>query len=144
MRELLFRAQAINRIEGREYRTNYKNGDWVSGLVTRLYDERFEMLPATMTNTDGVSDIDVDHKTIGQYTGLTDKYGTKVFEGDIVKIIDTYNNCVVWYVDYKPTAFCINQKGVNYSDYLGKCNNGKYDIEVIGNIHDNSYLLKEE
>ena len=35
MREILFRAKAINQIKGKEYRTNYKNGDWVYGLLSK-------------------------------------------------------------------------------------------------------------
>lgn len=38
MREILFRGKAINRDKG-YHRTEYKNGEWVYGLVTKLYDE---------------------------------------------------------------------------------------------------------
>ena len=76
MREILFIGKAINREKG-YHRTEYKNGDWVYGLLTRHYDERFENLPAEMTDTSGISGIEVDYKSIGQYTGLVDRNGKK-------------------------------------------------------------------
>lgn len=88
MREILFRAKAINRDPNREYRTNYKNGDWIYGLIERIYDERCPNIPSTMIDQYGVSNIDVDYKTISEYTGLTDKNGKKIFEWDIVKCYD--------------------------------------------------------
>ncbi len=72
MREILFRGQAANRIEGRAYRTNYKNGDWVFGLLTDA--ENYAGF-SEMTNTIGVSGIEVDKNTVGQFTGFYD--GTK-------------------------------------------------------------------
>lgn len=139
MREILYRAKAINRIEGREYLTDYKNGDWVYGLVTRLYDERYELVPATMTNTDGVSGIDVDYKTISEFTGLTDKNGTKIFEGDICKL----ENIETGFVKYGDTA----EFRIVFDE--GSCDfaplsNYNFEIEVIGNKWDNPELLKGE
>lgn len=142
MREILFRGKAINR-DRREYRTDYKNGDWVYGLFMRKYDERFENLPAEMSNEYGVTGIEVDYKTISEYTGLTDTSGKKIFEGDIVRVVDIYNHTVIYSIDYKSGSFCINQKGVNFSTDLGSVYNGKYEIEVIGNIYDNPELLNK-
>ena len=151
MCDILFRAKAINRDKG-YHKTTYKNGDWVYGLVTRLYDERFENLPAEMTNINGVSGIEVDYKTIGQYTGLTDKNGRKIFEGDIVHAIYQSN-----YVGMKNIDF-----GIGVVEYCGNYySHASYEIniigeigsrvfsasleggvEVIGNIHDNPELIE--
>ena len=145
-REILFRGKAINRDKG-YHRTNYKNGDWVYGLVTRLYDERFENLPAEMTDTNGVSGIEVDYKTVGQYTGLTDKNGVKIFEGDICKFKrfnDIYVGQIVFNVKtasfvmwYSSTVGAYGEKAT-HKMLLSVCD----EIEVIGNIHDNPEILK--
>jgi uncharacterized phage protein (TIGR01671 family) len=89
--------------------------------------------------------IEVDFETVGQYTGLTDKNGKKIFEGDIVKVTD----------DNGETDLCSCGVGeVCFYDgvwYIGdEVNDGLYDVnkiyyvEVIGNIHDNPELLKGE
>ena len=132
MREILFRAKAINRDIG-YHRTNYKNGDWVYGLVTKLYDERFD-LPAEMTDINGVSGIEVDYKTIDQYTGLKDKNGKRIFEGDILACITSDYDGSYRYVRYVFTDIT-NHESIVYFEY---CN----EYEVIGNIHDNPELLR--
>lgn len=141
MREILFRAKAINRNKG-YHRTKYKNGDWVYGLITRLYDEQFENLPAEMTNENGVSGIDIDHSTIGQHIGLKDCKGAKIFEGDIVKFGD-----IIGVINYGFGCFCVK---TNKPDWKSR-NNPAIDIvfneypnevEIIGNIHDNPELLR--
>lgn len=166
-REILFRAKAINRDPDREYRINYKNGDWVYGLVTTMYDDRFPNLPAKMKNTDGVSGIDVDHRTIGEYTGLTDKNGTKIFEGDIISK-DFYTNHkqtkskrfngVVEYKvrcgkgfgadgeDFKSWAaeWSVKFDFWNYEQKYRSYSWGLFfDCEVIGNIYDNPELIEK-
>jgi uncharacterized phage protein (TIGR01671 family) len=137
MREILFRAKAINRDRGK-YRTSYKNGDWVYGLITRMYDERFGKLPAEMRNTDGVNEIEVDYKTIGQFTGLTDRNGNKIFEGDIVQAaLDGRYYSVEYITDYEYAFNFVDlERGYTYSLYDFN------DVIVIGNIHDNPELLK--
>lgn len=142
-REILFRAKAVNRDPDREYRTNYKNGDWVYGLVTTMYDDRFPNLPAEMKNTDGVSGIDVDHRTIGEYTGLTDKNGVKIFEGDIVKCVSRldYANMIVIFEDGEfRMVKCEDYK--TYTTGNGYFSARCFHKEVIGNIYDNPELVK--
>ncbi len=137
MREILFRGKATNRDPNYNYRTNYKNGDWVYGL---LADEENYRGFAEMTNTYGVSGIEVDKNTVGQYTGLTDKNGKKIFEGDIVAAYNAFGECT-----YTATAVKWNDFFAEWS--IGKCQSmysdgDVYSYKVIGNIHDNPELLK--
>ena len=139
MREILFRAKAINRDKG-YHRTNYKNGDWVYGLITRLYDERFENLPAEMTDENGVSGIEIDHNTICQYTGLTDKNGRKIWEGDVVSCMDTIGK-VGWNETHLAYTILADMKGNMQYFYLDESLSNC--TEVTGNIFDNADLLGE-
>ena len=135
-REILFRAKAINRNPNREYRTNYKNGDWVYGLLTREKDKEYPEICAQMTNTDGISNIDVDMDTLGQFTGKTDKNGNKIFEGDIVEYefdeIGKQKAIIYWNFDY--AGFLLNPLD-NFQ--FTRTEDGR----VIGNIYDNPELL---
>lgn len=141
MREILFRGKATNRDPDYYYRTDYKNGDWVYGLLTET--ENY-MGFAEMTNTDGVSKINVDKNTIGQYIGLIDKNGNQIFEDDIVQIKDFTHGCALnyeqptsnWVVRWREdiARFCIDYMSMLPFDFA--------QSEVIGNIHDNPELLK--
>lgn len=125
MREYLFRGKMI------------ANGKWSEGnlLVTK---QGCCITPdATVLGSYGA----VDPETVGQYTGLTDKNGTKIFEGDIVKYGDTVHNVV--FEQRNGTAYF----GLVY-ETLETLSFGYYQdlkqIEVIGNIYDNPELLGGE
>ena len=79
-------------------------------------------------------------ETVGQYTGLTDKNGKRIFEGDIVSLVK--HDGLIYKVVYVPCRYeLINSKGVNcFVLDIYKSEN----IEVIGNIHDNPELLGGE
>lgn len=140
MRDILFKAKAINRDVGYR-RTNYKNGDWVYGLITSLYDKQYDF-PALMTNTEGVNGIEVDAKTICQYTGLTDKNGTEIWENDILKGLFLHGMEVSAVVIFKDGAFGLKWnrgKVEEFSAFTSICN---VSFEIIGNIFDNPELLE--
>lgn len=140
--EILFRAKAINR-NAESFRTNYKNGDWVYGLVTRLYDERFENLPAEMTNTSGVSCIEVDYKTVGRFTGLTDRNGVRIFEGDIVKVKTISGSFINYVITWFNSDLCWVMQSLKDTSVIFRLRSC-WKFEVVGNIHDNPEMLKEE
>ena len=139
MREILFRGKAANREDYRVYRTTYKNGDWVYGLLT---DKENYLGFAEMTNEAGVQCIEVNKDTIGQYTGLTDKNGKKIFEGDIVDCWSEGVNAQGTVQQRRDGLWIIYpawQKHIMW----GLCPDeySHTTVEVIGNIYDNPELI---
>ena len=130
MRKILFRGIIKND------NSRYKRGQWAVGDLVRLQD-----------GNDGKPHIygcgEVLAETIGQYTGLTDKNGTKIFEGDIVvtNIKGNTTICKVAWAD-NVAQFQLWQKNT-IPHTPTALNLGNYDCEVIGNIHDNPELVKE-
>jgi uncharacterized phage protein (TIGR01671 family) len=124
MREILFRGKRI------------VNGEWVQGYVYQIWESVYILWG--MTN--GVPNmIEVIPETVGQYTGLTDKHGVKIFEGDIVKLDKDVKQ--TFEVDDGVVKF---GRGGFYVDEFGLRNSlntlASYDWvlrgEVIGNIHE--------
>lgn len=126
MREILFRGKRID------------NGKWVQGYLYRLSEK---LNPFILLKSEKGASYKVEAKTVGQYTGLTDKNGTKIFEGDIVKYGDTVHNVV--FEQRNGTAYF----GLVYST-LETLSFGYYQdlkqIEVIGNIYDNPGWVGDE
>lgn len=126
MREILFRGKF-----GNEWKYGFLSIE-PQGLVIK---EQYK------NNNSNVWHIDAD--TVGQYTGLTDKNGTKIFEGDIIDFSgrsdgDGYG--VVVY-DTNETEFGIVYDSIY--EGLGRHYHSK-NIEVIGNIYDNPELVGDE
>ena len=79
--------------------------------------------------------VEVDRETVGQYTGLTDRNGKRIFEGDIVRDVDTGN---IRTVEYHGNRFVFVSLLRHFFDVIYE-----EDWEVIGNIHDNPETVEE-
>ena len=124
MREILFRGKRTD------------NGDWEYGdLWCNPYGKRVVCIVSPINDQGTTGGNEVDPETIGQYTGLKDKNGKKIFEGDIVRNPETSDVGEI-YFDTNTATFAIKFASfiVNFFDY----NNS--DVEVIGNIYDNPEL----
>lgn len=161
MREILFRGKRKD------------NGEWVEGYLVKKADPLlgvwscFILVQEFDTSCiDGRQTIlksemtwyKVNPETVGQYTGLTDKNGVKIFEGDVVKVQNDYA-FVICYGEYFPKFYCEAIKDsfgmvpdcMHIGLFGGSIKTGEEVIltncthlyEIIGNIHDNPELLKE-
>lgn len=126
MREILFRGKGIR-------------GNWHIGLLAHVGNAWY------ISNKVGIATAyEVIPETIGQYTGLTDKNGRKIFEGDIVKCISSFD-AKDMVVIFEAAEFHLVdcQRYKNYTECCGYRHFGTLETEVIGNIHDNPELAEE-
>ena len=93
-------------------------------------------------NTDvGFFPAVVNSETVGEFTGLTDKNGVRIFEGDIVRTYDPDDSPAVVKYDIGETMFAVVIDNIFFG--LGEHFNGN-DLTIIGNIHENPELLEGE
>lgn len=137
MREILFRGKSP------------VTKEWVYGDLFQHGEQRFIMT--------GGHNIEVDPESVGQFTGMTDKNGAKIFEGDILSsdrypyTSDGKRNYfaeVVWFGNC--SAFGLYTFKAPKSSVRGISEGSEFieddlsDMEVIGNIYDNPELIEED
>lgn len=163
MREILFTGKVK------------ETGEWIEGFYAKHQDSLLEgivhhyILAQEKSKNGLLSPVltwyDVIPETIGQYTGLTDKNGMKIFEGDIVKTQPFYDRPYsktrkskqfIGVVKYRVRTFSGSsfyakqdydgEWGLDFCEELGKYNHYSWgelwNCEIIGNIHDNPELVK--
>ena len=144
MREYIFRGKRVD------------NGEWIYGSLSWFTDGS----PIEITMVERPKGNDkwtrvVAPETVGQYSGLCDKNGNKIWEGDI--LVESkkrggfdewcYRYEVVYTSDDVGSCGCCNAEfsgiGFVFQSIIGTRFRGKFDeLEIIGNIHDNPELLE--
>ena len=122
-----------------KFRGRRVNGAWIYGdLITGLNHEYYIRHIIKSGNSKHAEITMVDRKTIGQFTGLKNKNGKEICEGDC---INSYQN------DYMPTeVYWDDDLGqwstTNYHSTLSLCDSMQKDVKILGNKHENPELIK--
>ena len=127
MREILFRGKRIDK---------WNKGEWATGTVEFFEDN--VLIHINNDNPYAWHKALVDPDTVGQYTGLKDKNGKRIFEGDIWTYLG-YNGVVRWSQEDCAFAAEYTVGGIEYECAVTEAKAKKF--EIIGNIHDNPELI---
>lgn len=126
MREILFRGKRID------------NDEWTEGYLFKQWNRTFLLWGMT---GDIPNMIEVIPETVGQFTGLTDKNGKKVFEGDVVEYAGSCGEIV--FAECRG-SFLSREKDM-YCEWLSTLPRyGTGIMEIIGNIYDNKEILEDK
>ena len=139
MREILFRGKRLD------------NGEWVFGYFCEFANNRTGEQESYIQTVKQDGRIDLIHKVdpsaVGQYTGLKDKNGKRIFEGDVVIYDNSPYNAyctpqkgeIIW----RNGSLCFEYRPWNSAMYRSLCSDDFFaaKCEVIGNIHDNPELM---
>lgn len=146
MREILFRGKRVD------------NGEWLKGYLHKIdgIGKGYRAFAIQVQDIDSrmcrPHSHEVIPETVGQFTGLTDKNGKKIFEGDIVRLEDFWDEGKVFIVKY--TDDKVGSCGCCFPEFGGigfvmEAKDGERvcydkDVIVIGNVTDNPELLESE
>lgn len=119
LREIIFRGKRLD------------NGEWVEGNYWEFCGDHNIMVPGNCIGSR------VDPSTVGQYTGLLDKNGERIFEGDVLTV-DGEDGFFVLEFQEDTARFVMSGDSivVDFDNFWS------YEVEVMGNIHDNPELLE--
>ena len=125
-----------------KFRGKRKEGsEWLYGLPYKVNNDYYIQVEGGLNSPDYYR---VDSNTIGQFTGLLDKNGKEIYEGDLLDCDPSPQlpeNPIKVGWSNKYASFVLNKSGWAYSHYFGEALNPE-DCEIIGNIHDNPELIK--
>lgn len=125
MREILFRGKRVD------------NGEWFQGYPCHygwIGKEKDYIIPDYAS---ALYTIEIDPETVGQYTGIVDKYGMKIFEGDVVWYdYEEERGIVQWDNDTARFIITCSTFTVDFDSVYGE------ELEIIGNVYDNPELLE--
>lgn len=122
MREILFRGKEKG-----------SGGAWVFGDL--FHSKKPDLVFISNYDNDDYKEYNVIPETVGQYTGLEDRHGAKIIEGDIVEYKDEYGQITY----HESEAMFMIEFDTWLTDFDHITNN---DIEKVGNIHDDPELLE--
>ena len=144
MREILFRGKRVD------------NGEWIEGFFAKSGDKTFILIASDIA-FGYVTMKEVLSETIGQYTGLTDKNGKKIFKGDILQgyqylseghfnyyaEVVYFENCPAFglYTFKNPNLDTVNGIFSGNTEFMEDWESKNW--EIIGNIHDNPEMLED-
>lgn len=123
-----------------KFRGKTRNGKWVYGCAAKF---AYDSVPVFWEDTeDGIESRIIIPDTVGQFTGLHDKYGKEIYEGDIVAIAGVVKGYVRYNVRYWRYEIAAADEPLENE----RIPSGRPEEcwTVIGNIHDNPEFLKTE
>lgn len=132
MREILFRGKRVD------------NGEWVYGyyavirdkhVIIKAQSEDYYSVGNSIKESHGNEAVNVNPRTVGQYTGLKDKAGKKVFEGDILNVAYSDQQGECYHAENYVLDDMRTTSVIGWLDYAN-------ELEIVGNIFDNAESVK--